>query len=492
MRRDKWLLGFALGYVFLPVVIFCFGWLKLPLAVLFAGLITACGIGLYRRLRADGAVRARRFSPFYWVLALMVILVWVYFSGIGSFSYQTGDFWVRNPIYRDLVCQDWPVYYDISGQSQAVRNVVGADRVAFAYYFSWWLPAAALSRLLPVGELGSNMILYLWAVLGIVLLLFLLNRYLNRNSYVALIVLICFSGLDAAGYMIEKRAAPPLSHIEFWARHFQYSSNTTQLYWVFNQSIPVWLVCALALQFHKREQAVGLCAMVFAYSPWAAFGIIPIAFSALFRKDARAACKGALTPENLLLPLILLALYGTFYTSNSGSLVGSGFIFSYVGNTPLRTVLIRIGLFLFLEAGIYFMIMGRKLRNDALYYTVLAELMLIPFYHMSNANDWAMRASIPPLFFCMVFVIQFLHKRGKKLVFRKILLVVCLCIGAYTPFIELRRNIVNTMTWESYLHDPVYSFAAMRTEDENRIKTVRNQFFVCDYRERFFFRYLAR
>ena len=46
--------------------------------------------------------------------------------------------------------------------------------------------------------------------------------------------------------VIETRLCEKI-HIEWWARFYQFSSFTTQLFWVFNQAVPAWIATLLVL-----------------------------------------------------------------------------------------------------------------------------------------------------------------------------------------------------------------------------------------------------
>ena len=75
-------------------------------------------------------------------------------------------------------------------------------------------------------------------------ILYLINRYLKKESFWALFLLILFSGLDIIGlpnYLFS------FKELEWWNGLFQYSSNTTSIYWTFNQTIPLWLIMSLLL-----------------------------------------------------------------------------------------------------------------------------------------------------------------------------------------------------------------------------------------------------
>ena len=126
---------FGIAYLLVPICIFFLGWLKLFLGIVLTILFTFFGYKLYEVLKVDTNNLFNKKSILYWSIALIVICVWVYFSGIGGFSYQNDDFWARNAILRDLINYDWPVIYDLSIEPSYVTNLLGNSKVAFSYYY---------------------------------------------------------------------------------------------------------------------------------------------------------------------------------------------------------------------------------------------------------------------------------------------------------------------------------------------------------------------
>jgi hypothetical protein len=109
-----------------------------------------------------------------------------------------------------------------------------------------------------------------WTYVGILLIIYLINRALGKASYMVLWIFFGFSGMDVVGFLIKNGWFPLVDHIEWWSEYFQYSSNITQIFWVFNQSVPVWILLALLVQLEDNRFVAGVSSLVFAYSPWAA------------------------------------------------------------------------------------------------------------------------------------------------------------------------------------------------------------------------------
>lgn len=508
------ILCIAVLYVVSPVMIFLLGWTKKVIAV--PGCIL-CVYFIFRIVRVLTAeteyldkVRAEKSTVKFWVISVMLIVLWVFFSGIGGFSCQTDDFVVRNPMFHDLLSYSWPVYYDLAQQPPFVQEIVGNTGTAtYVYYFAWWLPVAALAKIFGWEQQVSDVALFLWAVLGIFLIFYCLVRYFKKHSYWILAALVLFGGMDFIMYALINAKIPITTHVEGWAGYFQYSANTTQLYWVFNQSIPTWLVVSLLLLLKDGKKAAGLCSLVFAYSPFATMGIVPIALAGCLKKqkDMLRSVAEAVSIENVLMPAMMLAVFGTFYMQNSHSLTRMGFMFGlYPGFEPVSMYIS----FLVLETLVYFMLMGQYAWNFPYYWVVLAELVCIPLYVMGMANDFAMRASIPALFLLMSFLVQYLLDDKVKAQYpkRRKVAVAVILVGFLTSVSELQRNVTVTIMHEKaeYIKESVGSFGRVRTELEDRtgiyfiqcrsmeeqVRINFNQYTPIDYQDSFFYKHIAK
>lgn len=89
-----------------------------------------------------------------------------------------------------------------------------------------------------------------------------------------------FSGLDIIGtYVLKLNPTPDLftGHLEWWGKNFQYSSFTTQLFWVYNQAIPAWIITVLILRQETNRYLILLVALSMLNSTLPFIGLIPIA-----------------------------------------------------------------------------------------------------------------------------------------------------------------------------------------------------------------------
>lgn len=488
-KLEKFSFLLSILYIILPIVIFFFGWIKVYFALPFSAVVVYFGYCLYKQLSINIGRRifTRKNLPF-WIVSLICICIWVYFSGIGSFSFQNRDFWVRNPIYRDLCINDWPVIFDLSLEPAYAQVITGTSKVAFSYYFTWWLPAALVAKCFTDIETAKNIALYIWTVLGCIIVLINIVHILGECKYRYLFILIFFSGLDVVGYLICGNAFSLVEHMEWWPGFMiQYTSNTAQLYWVFNQSIPIWIITGLLLQLRDNKYIGGLCAMMFAYSPWATIGVFPFAFIGSFREKEKI-CN-AFNVSNILIVAVLAIGYGLFYISASGSSGGIGTTLSYYRNDLFRFICIYV-LFVFLECGAYLILSFKENKNDMYYYVVTAELLLFPLVWMRDGN-FTMRASIPALFILMIYVMKTISNSNAK--YLKTILAFSLLIGSCTAFNEINRSLINTIKYNIRGNEEeVYSFGQFRSEVESTITISKDQFFIYNYENAPFFKYLGK
>lgn len=494
---DKLAINLSLIYVILPIVLFFIGWLR---PVLVGGGIVLFEVAFVAISRSFPKTNAAivdfkdKDNRNFWFITLGLVAFWVYLSGIGGFVFQNGDHWVRNPIFRDLSTYSYPVIYDLSKESDLVQKICGSDKVAFSYYFCWWLPVSCLSKIFSLSEVTRNILLYLWALLGILLIVYLICRKIGKCTYTIPLILILFSGLDFVPYLLKNNFfanLPWTNHIEWWAGfpYFQYSSNTTQIFWVFNQSIPIWLLVAIFLQSPGSKYNAAILSMAFAYSPWATFGVVPYAVADFIRGKGKF--TGKLNLVNIAIPVLLLIVFGSFYLASSGSNGEKGIIFSFHPGEE-RRIFCNYLLFIFFEFGIYLFAMGAEAKKYAFYWITAGELLIFPLLVVRDFN-FEMRGSCAALFLLMCYTIRFINdnKDNSRLKLRNRVLIVALCIGVMTPLAEIDRTLQVTTTSDNVLQEQIGSFGNMQTDNAGYIGTAKNQFFVYNYNDTAFFKYLA-
>jgi len=435
---DKILPICAYTFLALPFLIFSLGYLKLYIGipvgicicVSFFFAVQSTSIPLFSFSKQD-VIKL--------YIALCVILIWVYLSGIGKFVWQNQDHEFRNQIFELLVHKQWPV---------ASSSMGGGDN-SLVYYIGFWLPAALIGKLF--GLAAGFYFQYFWAVFGICCMFMLICAIRKKISLKTLIILIFFSGLDYIGTTLEYRhIVHPfrIYHMEWWSGYFQYSSMTTQLFWVFNQSIAAWVAVPLLLSQKSKKNIFFILGILFISSFFPFMGLLPIAAYMIVKNiknnvDSNisylASTRVIFNFQNLIgggLSGIVTFLFfiSSVHTSNPGSI-------SYTQDMSYYWV--KYAVFFILEAGIYLALVWKSQKMNPLYYILAVCLLVFPFFNFPDAN-FHMRASIPALFILMLMVIDEVEvMKNRKIVYAIILV---LCIGSITPLREIIRTVYNTLS----------------------------------------------
>jgi hypothetical protein len=453
-------------YLLIPFVIFCFGFLRIYIAAPLAAVLFWLVVKHWNS--GDESTRLSIPIKKFW-LCLLLVFLWVALSGIGGFGFQNTDFHTRNAIFHDLINLPWPVRYHTNLADPTISY-------SLTYYIGFWLPAALVGKI--AGWQAANIALYLWSVIGILLTIFILSNKIKNAPLLITMLLIFFSGMDGLGVLLRMLALPnlykptlwpPIQHLEWWASGFQYSSFTTQLFWVFNQAIPAWICMALLITSKERKSIFFIWSLCCFFAPLPAIGMLPYVFikipEALFNpeniKENRAAystesllqrglkdISSLFTVENILgggLILVITYLYfsGNVHVSDQT-----------VNTLPAKNWIIY-PIFVILEGFFLWTLFKANQKANLYWYLAGVLILLIPFIKIGNGQDFCMRASIPTLFMLLIFSADLL--KGPKSQTRTFL-VILLCIGAITPIFEINRSIYRIADY--FLNPPTQAEAA--------------------------------
>ena len=310
----------------IPIALFAVGWLKWYWMALV--LLSIAAVFYSSCIRKDSCpTEYLSISVSALIGIALIILIWVWLSGAGGFWGQSEDCKWRNAIFRDIILRKWPVVYPATGH-------------ALVYYIGFWLFPAILGKFSLI--LGASdaiaynvgcIAVFIWTFVMLFTTVLLITNYLHaftrKKQIFALLLFIFFSGMDLICMMggIKGMAY----HLEWWTEHFQYSSFTTCLFWVYNQALPAWL-CFLCLLNEKKLSSyvfIGMMCLFCAPLPFVGFFIYAVALGIIraiesFRhKQAGKLIKEILSLPNIVSILVIFPIIATYLLSNS-AITGAG------------------------------------------------------------------------------------------------------------------------------------------------------------------------
>ena len=429
----------ALVYLVAPVFLFVLGWCRAWVAVAIVGLLAAALAVLYRQTAAP----ARGTARLHWAVVMTVVavsLMWTALGGAGHLFFANFDWYVRDAVLRDLVVSTWPVAYQGPGHESPEPYLL---RAPIAYY----LPTATIGK--AVGLAYADTLLFLWTALGVALFLGLAigQRPTLRTTVCVLVVFVFFSGMDLLGTVLKggwllASKLRMTDHLEWWAERFQYSSHTTQLFWVPNHALPGWIAIVLILRGATNASVARSVPLILAaiplWSPLTAIGLAPFAAWAYLRQkwlDRRLGLSEV---------IVLTAAAATVAVVSSYILVRADTISSGVTqghNEPWWFYAPHYLQFVLLEAGILWFLL-LFVRRDAFLMIAGVSLLALPSIWFGPGNDLAMRASIPALAVLALYassVIAHPADAPSRKVYWSI--VVVLALGLPTPVMEMTRAV---------------------------------------------------
>lgn len=498
-KQSKIVLQIAGAYILLPFLIFVLGWIKMYIAVPLVFSLLFCFWKVCTDMPKLWIPEINKENIIRIIFIVGVISVWIYYSGIGKFVFQNTDHTARNTIFNILVEYEWPVVTDIIlPKNNGVFNTTG-----LIYYIGFWLPSALIGKLL--GMRAGYYAQAVWALLGILIVYYLICTSFRKIKIWPLFVLVFFSGLDIIGVFFTSMDFINIEskwHIEWWSNPYQYSSMTTQLFWVFNQAIPAWLCTMLAyVQKNNRNLVFILaCSMLSSTFPFIGllFIILFLCFSREYTDEKKIsspkirtklknhiACllRDTCTIQNVLGGGIIGITSFLYLNTN---LSGSRFMAENTKGPQFESSLAKLVIFLILEIGIYSVLLYKYHQNNKLYYFIVVCLGIIPLIRVGYSNDFCMRASIPALFILMVWVIETIYESWNKKEYGIFVgVIIAVLIGSVTPICEFKRTFTETFE-RLNVGQTVYA------EDDDEIEILNSYNFMGDIDNSFFFKYLAK
>ena len=491
----------AMATLLLPAAAFLLTWVR-PLVSVPCAAAVVGALALYTRQRRAprglfGDAEDDFALPLSAVLAVVLCaLIWTFFSGIGGCFYQNEDHYGRNAIFHDLLNHSWPVYFE-------------GTPYALDYYVGFWILPALVGKLFAA-LIGAS---WLWPAANAALFAqtvwFLALTFLLMLSVVrvqtlgrvclSLVVFVLFSGMDVL--MARYNPEAWRHQIEWWAQCYQFSSNTTCLFWVYNQAVPAWLATMLLLAAPEDIGSfalIGLAALPFSPLPLMGLAVYFVG-TALCRLVIQIRARGfarglwallceCFTGRNVLAVLGLFPVFALYFSANAASGNAPLRFDIYIGSLGLGGAVKLLIVFDLIEFACLSLVMGPRFLKSRVFWLTQISLILAPMFKIGYNMDFSMRASIPALCALCVFAIRFLTEEhiGLRRRVSAALLGVLLAVGAVTPLEEFRRGVYKVREAGTIFlsADPFGTVLHPDADTDN---------FICrDVREHRFYRYLAR
>ncbi|MBP3821509.1 hypothetical protein J6G99_07700 [bacterium] len=412
-------------YILLPILIFFAGYCNILTS--FIGILMICIFGLLLCKNTPQLwIPSNRKEWALIMLILIISLVWVYSSGIGALVFQNLDHNCRNPIFEHLVENTWPV---LSADKQYILT----------YYIGFWLPSALIGKIFNSIQIGYYFQI-IWATFGVFLTFYYILASLKKKVLWPVFLFIFFSGMDLLGslQLYGFRSFEPFEitkHLEWYYPGYQFSSFTTQLYWVFNQAIPAWVITLLLFHQKDSKNIIFLYSCMFLFSTIPAIGIFPFVIYWSFKNNINS----IFTLQNFLGGSFILMVSYTYLSNN---IAGGHITFQFISASAFMWWFI---LFFMLEIGFYILYIIRYCCKEILLYICLFCFLVYPFIHIGYSDDFCMRATIPALIIIFILITQTIgNSEFYKNKLNLSILIFLLFIGSFTPMHEITRTVIMT------------------------------------------------
>jgi hypothetical protein len=429
----------AIGYLTLPLFIFLIGWFDWWAA----SLLVACSVYALRPLYLNWGAPARAaLTSRQLVLAVLIGCAWSVLGGTDHVFYANLDWHVRDAVLHDLVASPWPVGYGLlEGRETMLRAPLG-----------YYLPAALVGKVtsLPFAHVA----LLAWTATGAVLFLLQIISLVEnkpRAQLLAAAVVVLFSGADIVGSLLNEgprfRTTWELpTHLEWWAGSYQYSSMTTQLFWVPNHAFGGWLIVGLLYRCGLASDLELLLPFLLAaaalWSPLSALGLVPFVGWRAAEHIFKGHSLKSLRPQNWLPALMVGVAVCAYLTMATGTVPKGSSVAGWASDDAMMSLLRQLQFFVW-EAGLIGLAVA-LIRPSIELFMAMAVLAVLPAVYLGPNNDLVMRASIPALTVLAISAFKALldERPQPKVLRKKVFLAVLLLVGAMTPISEISRAMI--------------------------------------------------
>lgn len=424
-------------YLYLPIIIFGFTWLKLPFGII---LLVSTTYLLIKILNNEDSLKINLKEMLVPILIVIVILLsWCVLSGLGGYFLQSYDWQKHNVLLNDFINNKWPVHYKFQNNNGVV-----------SYYIAEYILPGLVGKIF--GFNAAQFFLLLWIFLGLLFLVLSIYKWVDRkNSYILLLIvggLILFSpfiyplnGIYATWQPMDSKQMGEMGEWFSNSLIIQYTSNISLLRFVFPQFVPVALSVSLWLRNRYNYKYWGaFLAPLVLYSTFTFIGLGILMLLTIvcdwFTNKKNFPWKGVIDLRNVisLVIMLILLLY-----------ISCNILQPKPENTQMQFRFIdvwhhKIGFSIFQAAWlIWTLLLIKHEKRNSLIYIVSFLLFLLPFCKYGAANDLVMRVSVPSLLVLNFFVIKDIIVYWKTDRYFSSILIGALIISGVGPLWQLRN-----------------------------------------------------
>jgi hypothetical protein len=454
-------LGFI--YLVLPFLVFSAGWLNIYASLGFTFCTFLSLVLVLRNVKNDittSQLLLKNKRQIYFCLIFIIFVV--FFSGIGSYTFQNTDHLYRNAIFRDLVTYDWPVIYHVKGFG---NHALEGKTTMMTYYLGYFLPSAAVGKIF--GFKAAQFALFVWTIFGVILVAYQMGKYLKRFNFKVLLLLFGWGSLFFIGALYKYPFGDFINEKGYlWAGMRLYAdSNLGLVYWTFNQSVTAWLVILIIINNISAKNIVFIYSLCFFLSPFAFVGLFPFVVYFMLKslegsflniKDWVEHVKKFLSFQNILGAGSVVGLNYFYLATNQ-----AGKFFQFIAFPSVKIFVV----FMLLSWVFIALLIYPKYKKEPLYWIVIGVLTPLPFFQQGFGIDFPGRVSVPALFILMLLVGKYLTEN--QLGFNRKVVLGYLAISAFAHFsIETGKSILVT-SFENISHHTDLDQILMQNNNES-------------------------
>lgn len=219
------------------------------------------------------------------------------------------------------------------------------------------------------------------------------------------------------------------------------SSSLGGVYWIYNQTITLWLIAALILNNIPKQNILFLYAMCFVHGPFFFVGLSPFIVIIILKEVI--ANKGSFTEK--------IKPYFSFQNT-IGALVAMLIEYFYLtGSQEAESLfiqhihIVKYGAFVFLSFGAISLMIFSKYKKEPFFYAAVCLLLILPLIGMGTIAPFVFcaRVSLAPMFILMTLVAKYFIEDGGAPGMKK-LVAIYLILGAIEPALAVGRSVIFT------------------------------------------------